>query len=156
LRENVGTARAIPTHGLAALYDYFVNVAGHALAFRPQFQRWAEVHGVIAEARDLEPDLLTALKTIGGLNLITSSGPIPSTRGLTLAALMQRPDDESERARWSSALDTLVSRHVVTYRSQLDEFRVWEGSDFDVDAALREQLRSETRPLATLLTSFSP
>jgi hypothetical protein len=156
LRERVATPEEIPTHRLAALYDYFVNVAGHALAFRPQFQRWAEVHGVIADARALDPDLLNALKTIGALNLIAASGALRASRGLVLAALASHPDDSAETARWTRVLEQLEARHLVTFRPQLDEYRVWEGSDFDIDAALQEHVRGDARRLAAMLEALAP
>lgn len=156
LRERVATPENIPLQRVTALYDYFIDVAGHGLAFRPQFQRWAEVHSVIADARGLPPDLRDALKTIGAFNLVATAGPYRASRGLVLAALAERPGDLSEHARWANAIDTLVSKGLVTYRSQLDEYRVWEGSEFDVDQAVRDHLRAETRPLATLLAEFAP
>jgi hypothetical protein len=156
LREREATPQDIPLQRVTELYDYFVDVAGSGLAFRPQFQRWAEIHGVIADARGLSPVLLDALKTIGALNLIATAGPYRASRGLVLAALTEHPGDLSERERWSSALDALVRKGLVTYRIQLDEFRVWEGSEFDVDAAIRDMRRAETRPLARLLAEFVP
>lgn len=156
LREQISQPTAMPLQRLASLYDYFIDVAGQGLAFRPQFQRWAEVHGVISDARSLSPDLLEALKTIGALNLLTTASGLRASRNLVLAALSTTPDDIAERLRWTDALDVLVAKRIITFRSQLDEYRVWEGSEFDVEQALREYPRSDCRSLSLLLDEFAP
>lgn len=146
----------VPLHRAASLYDYFIDSAGHSLTTRPQFRRWAEVHSVVTDARTLEPNYLEALKTIGVLNLSASSGPYRASRSLVLTALTTDPNDPSERERWISVLDGLVTRGLVTYRRQLDEYRVWEGSEFDVEQAIARHKSARSQPLAKLLSDLLP
>lgn len=141
---------------LPDVYDYFIDVGGVGLAARPQFQRWAEVHGAIRDAAGLPPDELAALKTIGALNLVTSSGPVRASRALVLAALCDRPNSVEDTRRWSAVLDRLAERRATTYRQQVDEYRIWEGSDYDVDGAVALRLESDRRPLAELLAEAAP
>lgn len=147
---------ALPMLKLQRVYDYFVDAVGTGLVTRPQFQRWAEVHSVIRDAAGLSDDELVALKVIGTLNLVTSSGPLRANRALCVAALVNRPMDAGEAQRWLAVLDQLQSRGLVTYRQQVDEYRVWEGSDFDVEAAVRAHIAVERRPLADVLTTVAP
>lgn len=156
LEEQSVLGDEIPLLTLPDVYDYFIDVAGSGFALRPQFQRWAEVHGLISDAVGLEPDELAALKTVGVLNLVTSTGPLRASRAMVLAALTQRPDDPVEEAHWVAVLDRLAARRITTYRHQLDEIRIWEGSDYDVEAEVRSRVEAETRPLAALLQSAAP
>lgn len=155
LTEREASRERVPTHKLHEAYDYFVEAAGAALAFRPQFQRWAEVHGVISDARSLEPEALDALKTVGALNLIGSAGPLRASRALVLASLSDQPGSANEQGRWDAVLQRLVERGLVTYRQRTDEFRVWEGSDFDLDAAVQAQ-GAASPALAAVLESVAP
>lgn len=156
LLENNAHSQPLPLYLPSGLYDYFVDVAGSNVAFKPQFQRWAEIQGAVAEARSLDPDSRAALKTIAILNLIANSGPYKASRALVIAALVNSPDDESEISRWNRVLDELESKRYVSYRRSLDEYRMWEGSEFDTDAAVQNQIKLEARPLAALLNECAP
>lgn len=156
LRERTATPNAVPMQKVADLYDYFIDVAGFGLASRPQFQRWAEVHGVVNDSRPLGPDVHAVLKTIGTLNLVASAGPLRASRAIVLAALLDRPDHVAAYERWSNVLDDLTVRGVITYRRQLDEYRVWEGSDFDIDAAVLNYAHADARPLVAVLAEVAP
>ncbi len=149
-------AVALPMLKLPRVYDYFVDSAGSGMVARPQFQRWAEIHSVIRDAAGLSEDELEALKVVGTLNLVGSSGPIRASKALCVAALLDRPGDAEEMQRWGSVLENLHVRGVLTYRQQVDEYRLWEGSDFDVEEAVREYAATDHRPIAEILTSAMP
>jgi hypothetical protein len=150
-----GPLPVLPVLKLPMVYDYLVNSAGAGLVARPQFQRWAEVHGIIRDASGLSVDELAALKVVGALNLVTSSGPLRASRSLTLAALLDRPNDGAEIERWIGVLDRLRSRTLLTYRQHVDEYRIWEGSDFDAEDAIRASVAAEHRSLAEVLTAVA-
>lgn len=146
----------LPLQRLDDIYDYFAGIAGQSLGFRPQFQRWAEVHAVVSDARSLDADSITAIKVVAALNLAAASGPMRASAALTLAALTERPGDAGERSRWEGVLRTLVDRGLVTYRRQLDEYRLWEGSDYDVEAAIRARVGTNRVSLAAALGDAVP
>lgn len=146
----------LPVLQLPELYDYFIDVGGVGISARGQFQRWAEVHGLIHDAVGLSDQEMAALKVIGTLNLVTSAGPLRASRALVLAALLERPDDARQVEHWSQVIDELVAKRLVAYRRQIDELRVWEGSDFDVEGAVQLRLDAERRPLGTILTKHAP
>lgn len=148
--------RDLPLLRLDCVYDYFVNVIGGGLSPRPQFQRWAEVHGIVRESQGLPHDELVALKVVATLNLLSTTGPMRASRALVIAALLETPEDVAGEKRWGKALEGLLARRLMTHRSQVDEFRVWEGSDFDVEAAAREQREAERRSLADILSDAAP
>lgn len=152
--EQAIDGEQIPVLQLPELYDYFVAAAGGG--GRVHLQRWLEVHSAIAETPGLTPDEQRVLKTIGTLNLVASSGPLRASRPLVVSALMRSPASKPERTRWSAVLDGLVARRALTYRERINEYRLWEGTDFDVRAAVSGRICQERRPLARLLDALVP
>lgn len=153
---DTGVNGPLPTLTLSDVYDYLLDVSGGALAGRPQFQRWTEVHGAVRDAAGLPADEVRALKVIGALNLVTASGPLKASAAMVVAALSGRPWDSQEARRWSEVLDRLVERRIVTYRRQIDEFRIWEGSDYDIDGQVSARLEADRRSLAEVLCRAVP
>lgn len=145
----------IPTLKLHQIYDYFVeSVTG--LASRINLQRWVEIQGLIQDARDRNPDVLKVLKTIGILNLVTSTGVLRATPQFVTLALCNRADDKTEQKHWQEIIKKLQQNGLITYRSQLDELRIWQGSDFNVEAAIYSFIERERTPLAELLSAIRP
>lgn len=144
----------IPTLKLHQIYDYFVeSVTG--LASRINLQRWVEIQELIEDAQDRSPEMLKILKTIGILNLVTTTRTLRATPLLVALALCNTPD-EADISRWQAAIDDLLKRGLITYRKQVDELRIWQGSDFNVEAAIRDRLEQTRTPLAELLTAIHP
>ncbi|MBD3883278.1 hypothetical protein IFO70_16040 [Phormidium tenue FACHB-886] len=146
----------IPTLKLYQLYDYFVE-AVTGLASRINLQRWVEVQGLIQDAKDQSQDVLKVLKTIGVLNLVTSTGKFRATPELVALALCDSPMDEKGRKHWQKTIQYLKQKKLITHRSRTqDELRIWQGSDFDVEAAIQAQIEQAYNPLADLLTTTYP
>ena len=144
----------IPTLQLHQLYDYFVeSVTG--LASRYNLQRWVEVQNLIEDAREQNPDVLKVLKTIGILNLVTTTGALRATPQLVALALCDLPKSK-EVKKWISVVHRLQKKGLLTYRKQMDELRIWQGSDFDVEAAMDELLEQSRMPVAELLGQVHP
>jgi hypothetical protein len=156
LEETVLDNTKPPLLKIETVYDYFIDSSRVSATSRLQMHRWAEVHSAIREAAGMDTSALSALKVIGTLNLIGSTGPVRARREIVLAALSNDPADLAERARWHAVVDDLVERRVVTYRQQVDEYRIWQGSDFDIEAALETRLGAERRPLSALLAEAAP
>ncbi len=145
----------IPTLKLYQLYDYFVE-AVTGLASRLNLQRWVEVQGLIQDARDQSPDVLKVLKTIGVLNLIASTGKFRATPELVTLALCDSPTDEKGRKHWQRTIQSLKQKRLITHRKTQDELRIWQGSDFDVEAAIHAQIEQAHSPLVELLATIYP
>lgn len=141
---------------LDRLYDYFVDAAGSSMASRPNFQRWSEIKGLIDDHRGSDATELRALKTVGILNLASTAGFLKASRRLVTLALLDTPDDRTEEKRWGRVIDSLVARGLVVHRRGVDELRIWEGSDFDVDAAIADELERQRTPLSALLSQICP
>lgn len=145
----------IPTLKLHQLYDYFVE-AVTGLASRLNLQRWVEVQGLIQDAKDQSQDVLKVLKTIGVLNLVTSTGKFRATPELVALALCDSPNDATGQKHWQKVIQHLKQKKLITHRKTQDELRIWQGSDFDVEAAIQEQIEQSHTSLAELLTAIYP
>jgi hypothetical protein len=156
LNETSRGGEQIPLLKLDRLYDYFIDSVGIGMAGRPNLQRWAEVKSLIDDHRNDEADELRVLKTIGILNLASTGGFLKASRELVVLSLCDAPDDREEGRRWNKALDHLLGRGLVSHRRQMDELRIWEGSDFDIEAAAREQIERRREPLTALLADACP
>nr|WP_144054285.1 hypothetical protein [Pleurocapsa sp. PCC 7319] len=135
---------------------FFIEAAGMGLASRPNLQRWLEIQDLIADANYLDSDSLRVLKTIGILNLVTITGTTRATRNLVTLAMCDRPNDSESLKYWGHVVDKLLQRGLITHRRQLDELRIWQGSDFNVDSELSRYLEEERSPLYSLLSSIRP
>jgi hypothetical protein len=146
---------SLPTLKLDGLYDYFIEAAGMGLASRPHLQRWVEIQELIADAgKQLPLECLQVLKTIGILNLITTTGTTRATQKLVTLAMLDQPS--AQQQPWQEVIKGLLDKGIITHRRQIDELRIWQGSDFNVDIELANYLDKERSPLVNLLTLLRP
>ena len=146
----------LPSLKLDRVYDYFIEAAGMGLASRSNMQRWVEIQDLIADARHRDPDILRVLKTIGILNLVTITGLTRATRELVKFSMCDRPGDTKEIESWDRVISELLEKGLITHRRQLDELRIWQGSDFNVDNELMRYREENREPLFRLLSSIRP
>lgn len=143
-----------PTLRIDQLYDYFSESLSAGIASRPQFQRWLEVQARIQDATGRTPDEIRVLKAIGIFNLASTSGALRARWDLVVLSQLDDPADRVARKHWTGVLQALVDQGMVSYRSRADELRLWEGSDFDIqaefDRVLTEVQAADSRLLAQL------
>ncbi|BAQ67046.1 hypothetical protein GM3709_3811 (plasmid) [Geminocystis sp. NIES-3709] len=158
LTETVIDKDNLPTLKLDQVYDYFIESAGMGLTSRPNLQRWIEIYDLIADSKSLDEDSLRVLKVIGILNLVTITGITRATRQLVALGLCDLPQEEKVNY-WQEKIDSLLKGGIITHRRQIDELRIWQGSDFNVDQELESyqepeslvKLLSELRPLKPMV-----
>lgn len=138
------------------LYDYFVETAGISFSMRPQFQKWVEIHSRIMDANHLEPEYLKVLKTVGILNLISTTGSLKATKETVSLAMCDAPANDDESRRPALLIDELIKKGFITWRKQIDELRIWEGSDFDIELEVQKQSQLINIGLAKLLNDYFP
>jgi hypothetical protein len=147
----------LPSLKLDRIYDYFIEAVGMGITSRPKLQRWIEVQGLINDvSKSLDVDSLRVLKTIGTLNIVTTTGALKATRSLVTMAMCDRPNDGEQLGDWEQIIDGLLNKGIITYRRQVDELRIWQGSDFNVDRAIADLMQSERGTLVSLLSEFRP
>ncbi|MCJ2543575.1 hypothetical protein [Thermostichus vulcanus] len=151
LRTTLFSSGHWPTLQLHQVYDYFVESVGKG----SKSQRWLEVQERVEDARHWDPDWVKVLKTIGVLNLVTTTGSLRAKRSVVALALCDEPNPESQNY-WQEIIQHLVDKGQVTHRRLMDELRLWQGSDFDVELQLQEYLQQEQGSLVDLLTTYHP
>ena len=124
------------------IYDYFVHNQPAVLADPLTHRRWAEVVTAVdrvehvANASDAgapnKPSSAMLAKTIGVLNLISRGEGLKSS-GDILQQLFP-----TKRA-FRDTIQTLLDSSIVQYRRFSDEYRVWQGTDFDIDERTDEE-----------------
>lgn len=129
--------------GLDRVYDYFLESASTSVGTSATASRWLEIEGRIRDTVGISGTQLTALKTIGVLNLVSSGGSLRASKPLLELALGKDA---------GSVLTSLEERGLVTYRDFADEYRIWQGSDYDLRGAVEIARRTcQQQPLANLL-----
>ncbi len=158
-------SKRVPFVRLSDLYDYFFSDGAVAVLTGPKGERAREIRSRIDEAQGLDDLELRVLKSLGILNLLNGADRLVASAQVIEEATVGPGDDAKERRGARTVLERLVERSLVTYRDFADEYRVWEGSDFDARghiSAARDQLTStvssgeqalrilaEARPLRT-------
>lgn len=127
----------IPALGLEHLYDYFFNASISSYINRAESQRWIEIHDIINNAGYLTIQDDAILKNIGVLNLLGGSIGIKASADTILAVMESSLGINKQKLKES--IDNLVDKGILLYRSYAKEYRLWEGSDIDIYAALREK-----------------
>lgn len=157
LEETYFRKEEVPLFQVSLVYDYFIETSLSNLILKPNFQRWIELKHLIDEHEGADQDLLALLKTIGILNLANTTGFARASRDLVALALCDTPGDKQGILKWNKLIDESIAKGLIAYRRQVDELRLWEGSDFDFDDAVsgsREKLRLPLREM--LAKSHAP
>lgn len=133
------------------LYDYFISKQAGGFSDPLTSHRWIEA--VTAQERfesanEGDESARQLLKTIGILNLIGAQ------RGLKAStALLTLSFAEST----VGLLKQLEAASIIHFRQFAQEYRVWQGSDFDLRGALHAAAAEQAaRPLADTLNQLSP
>jgi hypothetical protein len=141
-----------PFYRLSELYDYLATNLGNGLSVGESATRWAEVQSALDRCTGDPSAETEMIKAVGLLSAVGSFGELKPTRETIRFAL-------AESARFvDNAREALVGRSVLVYRKHSQSFALWQGSDVDIDARLREAERwvssgaSLTRKLAALWT----
>lgn len=145
LKRGTGLVR------LPDLFDYFMaNLAG-SLVQKSFARRWLEVSDALERTKDLSGLEEKVLKTIGLLGILGDVSHLKASYGLIALALADSSTDDSVR----SAVDSLATRSLVVYRRYNNTYRVWEGSDVDIDARLEEgRYKASGTPLGEILARY--
>jgi hypothetical protein len=143
--------------GLDRVYDYFLESASTLLSTSTTASRWLEIETRIRDAQGLTADEMKVLKSIGILNLISSGGALRATKSvlkLTLADSTLSLTQLEKKA--NKILAKLEEKGLIVYRAFADEFRIWQGSDFDLRTAVEIARKSISQsPLHKLLNEVS-
>jgi len=114
------------------LYDYFISNQGSYIADHYTHRRWIEVQNSLDRLGDESTDLVNLIKTIGLLNIAGSFGNFKCSRDL-LEILF-------DKEALVDNLKILESKSLISFRKFNSEYRIWQGSDFDLEQALSHEM----------------
>jgi len=117
------------------IYDYFVSNQPAVMGDYLTHRRWAEVVTAIERLGDANEDELHLLKTIGILNIVGSKAGFKASKEILETCC-------NTKSQFKKASDSLKTKSVINYRKFNKEYRVWQGSDFDLEAAVQEESNS--------------
>lgn len=127
---------------LADLYDFFFGDAASTALGTAEGTRFREIQTRVDGACGLNPLALEVLKTVAVLNLTAHRDAALATADVVIEAVIGPSSDADRRHAVTVAIESLEERGLLTYRAFANEYRVWQGSDFDIAgavAAAREQ-----------------
>ena len=147
----------LPTFSLADLYDYLNATQGNRLYTSQTGKKWAEIGSAINQLANPSPMVVRLVKTIGLLGIVNE--PIPNLKASDELLYYALDDNTEEFAtEFKNALSTLKRRSIVIHRSYNNVYALWEGSDVDIEARLRDAAAHiDTKvALATDLSRYMP
>lgn len=115
------------------IYDYFILNQPAALTDHYTHRRWAEVVTAIERLGDAAPEHIQLLKTIGLLNIIGVQGGFKASKKIIRLCL-------SEDINFNKTIKSLTDKSIIQFRKFSGEYRVWQGSDFDMDGAVEQEV----------------
>ena len=121
------------------LWDYLQTNLEPSIMASPDGHRWALAMDVLERCRTMGGDarLLRLLKTVALVGMFRERSGLTASEELLRLAL---PDYSAQEI--SAALDQLRIWSLVIYRKFDDSFGVFDGSDFDIEAAVTQALES--------------
>lgn len=141
----------LPWVRLDRVYDYFVESASTFVGASRDASRWMEVETTIRDAHGLTHAQTRVLKAVGVLNLVAAAGTVRASLELIAFAMADGSDGLASQNDVRMRLGELATLGLVTYRDFASEYRIWQGSDFDIVSALtsaRRQARAESLAVA--------
>jgi len=117
------------------IYDYFIANQPSILGDYLTHRRWAEVVTAIERLGDASEDEVNILKTIGILNIIGSKGGFKASKAILETCL-------PKKTAAKKAIKVLQDKSIINYRRFNNEYRVWQGSDFDLEEVLQEEINN--------------
>lgn len=128
---------SLPMFSLAALYDYLDTTQGNKLYTSSNSKKWIEIETTITQLTGPTEMTVKLIKTIGLLSIVNE--PIPNLKASEQLLRYALDDNTAEFAtEFEDALTTLKNRSIVIYRTYNGTYALWEGSDIDIEAKLRE------------------
>ena len=130
--------------GIGDLFDYFTKNFGAGLYRHPHALRWMEAADVLDRKDDLSSFHREVVKTIGVLNALGEFCHLKATEEIISIAITNSIKPSKELSR---VLKDLKDASIVTYRKFNRTYRIWEGSDIDLDERIAEGERKIRRSL---------
>lgn len=115
------------------IYEYFIQNQPGVITDPIAHRRWSEVITAVERLGDASVKDVQILKTIGLLNIVGAQSGFKASKEILESCF---PNKETA----NSSINNLLKNSVVQFRKFSNEFRVWQGSDFDLEKAVQNEL----------------
>lgn len=157
LNDQPLSAQSLPSVRLDRVWDYFAGTSTTAAAATIDAARLMEIQARIRDHAGLNDPDLRVLKAIAVLNLVADGGQFRASKSIVRLACTDGQQGTKTAADVDKTIARLETQGLITYRGVSDEYRVWQGSDYDVTAAVDlERSRIADSSAASLLQGFRP
>lgn len=138
---------------LEHLFDYFTQNFGSGLFRQPQARRWMEAADVLDRKDNFQPQHVSLVKSIGILNALGEFSPLSAREPVIRYSLT---DSLAAAPAMTAGLAFLKDQSVLTFRKFNDTYRIWEGSDVDLDERIAEGERKtrDTLSISAILGRY--
>ena len=123
---------SIQSVGLGRVYNYFMTAGVLASSKDALGRRWNEITTRLNDSQGLTEQEMSLAKTIAVLNLAPSGGNIRASRQI-LELLFETETEQ--------LLEELENRSLITFREFADEYRIWAGSDVNIESLVEIELQ---------------
>ena len=119
---------------LPDLFDYFsANISGN-IAKQLNSRRWYEINDALERSPDHTAEEIQVLKTIGLVDLLGETGFFNATYEFISLALYDQAGSDIVK----DCLTNLQKKSLIVFRRYNQTYKIWEGSDVDIEARLAE------------------
>jgi hypothetical protein len=135
LRGHMLTAKDAPMLRPDHLYDYITQTLSSVIYAHSTAKLWSETEEAIYRLRDKDPVQSRLVKTIGLLHILGEQTDLLPSKEILQFALSDstiNPEDVELH------LEELKSATLIVYRQFKQAYRLYEGSEVDVEARLRD------------------
>ena len=108
------------------IYEYFIRNQPISASDHFTYRKWAEVVTALERLGNSDHESETMLKTIGLLNIIGNQG------GLKASKVVLETCFNSSKS-FKTSINSLIKNSIINFRKFNTEYRVWQGSDFDIE-----------------------
>jgi len=138
---------------LPDLFDYVLANLGSVLYRHPHGRRWMEAWDALERQNDLTEPHAQVLKTIGVLGSLSRFSHLRASGNMLAFALEDAHELSDELA---ALVADLTARSVLAFRRFNDTYRIWEGSDVDIEERMDEARRKvRSMSLAEILRGYT-
>ncbi len=120
---------------LADLFDYFSSNFGLGLYRQPHALRWMEAADVLERKEELGDVHRQVVKTVGVLNALGQFTHLSASAEMIALAVQ---DETTPNKSLRSVFNDLRDSSVLTFRAYNKSYRIWEGSDVDIEDRIAE------------------
>lgn len=134
LRANALDTNAPKFIRLHDLFDYFIANLGSGLFRQPHARRWLEAAEILDRKADLTEQQSQLVKTVGILSTLGGFSHLNASQ----PAIAFGMGDAKSCPDTARDLKALIGRSILNYRRFDDTYRIWQGSDVDLEERICE------------------